>query len=230
MISFSGRIVELTWVFCWFNASVRLSNRIRDSCSGMIGIPLRESKRSSVIDRDSVIVELSGILGNSDDIPTLSTDCIPSARVNAVILFVELVYCLRLFSYSSSISQSTIEYSYIVASSIIPLNRLDCLSSPRSVFWYAPMTTSAVDAAMFGGPVSSLPSSVPFTYMEMREPFTTAATYAVPLIGVLPVTVYQDIPSYTENFAILSGDIILFSDRTNEFSLDRTVNSGEPPV
>src|SRR3972149_8788405 len=114
-VSVCGRIVELVWIFCsWFSVSVRLSDSTNDSCIGITGIPFRLRMISSVIDRVSVIVELFGRLANSDDKPILSTDCIPSTRVNLVILPVELVYCFRLFSYSSSISQSTIEYSYIV--------------------------------------------------------------------------------------------------------------------
>jgi len=41
-------------------------------------------------------------------------------------------------------------------------------------------------------------------------------------------TVVHLIPSYTENFAIFSGWILLLIERENDFSLLITVNSGDP--
>ena len=47
-------------------------------------------------------------------------------------------------------------------------------------------------------------------------------------ILVVDSTVLHFIPSNTENFAILDGEMLLFIARTNAFSLLIIVNSGEP--
>jgi len=47
-------------------------------------------------------------------------------------------------------------------------------------------------------------------------------------ICVEPTISVQEIPLNTENFVTCSGEIILFTDNTKEFSFDITVYSGEP--
>ena len=56
----------------------------------------------------------------------------------------------------------------------------------------------------------------------------TTAKCVSPSIGVFPTTLYQEIPSKTENLPIFLGRTSLFSDKTNDFSFPITVNSGEP--
>ncbi len=71
---------------------------------------------------------------------------------------------------------------------------------------------------------------VPFTYKIRLALLNTPARCVHPVIGVEPVTVFHDIPLYTENFAIFSGVTILFNARTNAPSFDTIVYSGEALV
>ena len=115
-------------------------------------------------------------------------------------------------------------------------------TSERTVLTYAPITISESlneiwESCVKNWPLSViencsrcvLPSKTPSTYSEITEPSTNAMIWChLSSNSVIPVIVFQVIPSKTENPAVWVGSKIFDTNKLKEFSLDTTVYCGLP--
>ena len=151
----------------------------------------------------------------------------------------ELASKLGLWAKISEICCSVNAVLYIITSEISPENLLDVES--RREFTYAPITISdsefATSAAVDTSSPSDItnvsgsvavPSNVPLMYSDKLVLLTIAARWDQFSICVVPAISVHNVPSKTENLDTCSGEMMLFTDKSNDFSLDMIVYFIEP--